>query len=389
MACTGRWMSCASACACVCVWKRECVCTRVCEGDPPRASARPIVCSLTLPHAHIPAHKRTHLGAPSACALHRLRPACFPCTHTSAAAPSGTQIARTLCPSPHMIRSPAGMCHIFHVLSSLAVTRMGLVGCSAMLATGSRCPLNVFCSDIALGLAGANSTSAYGWRGCGPVIAAQPLLLRLMPLEPAVPAVPEVMPGTPPGHPPPPTVPSCGNKPCVTRPVLAAPPAPLPSSPLSPAPGVVPCNAEPAVVPRWDGPVVDCAPLRASVRGVSRVGEQAARKDCLAADNASDCAYRERHVFIRAHARMCTRTHAPRLRVQPRRQLVALQGHQHLLLHGRLVLALQLQDGRLVLGKVVLRSECPRLACVDRPPAHTLWLHPTESACTVAHEEAS
>jgi hypothetical protein len=39
-----------------------------------------------------------------------------------------------------MIRSPCGRCHSFQVLSSLAVARMGLLGCSATLATGSRWP---------------------------------------------------------------------------------------------------------------------------------------------------------------------------------------------------------------------------------------------------------
>lgn len=50
------------------------------------------------------------------------------------------QPATDLCPSPHMMRSPAGRCHSFQVLSSLAVARMGLLGCSARLATGSRWP---------------------------------------------------------------------------------------------------------------------------------------------------------------------------------------------------------------------------------------------------------
>jgi hypothetical protein len=51
-----------------------------------------------------------------------------------------TPATQSLWPSPHMMRSPCGRCHSFQVLSSLAVARMGLLGCSATLATGSRWP---------------------------------------------------------------------------------------------------------------------------------------------------------------------------------------------------------------------------------------------------------
>eukprot|EP00983_Pelagomonas_calceolata_P096601 1158146-Pelagomonas_calceolata.AAC.4 len=135
---------------------------------------------------------------------------------------------------------------------------MGLVGCSAMLATDSRCPLNVFCSAMALGLAGANSMSVYGWRGCGAVMVAHPLLPLVGPLEPVVPTVPVVIPGPPlPVQVPP--VPSA--RPLAVLLVLGEPPALPPMLPRSPMPGcVVPCSVEPSVVPRLEGPVAAMGP---------------------------------------------------------------------------------------------------------------------------------
>lgn len=71
-----------------------------------------------------------------------------------------------------------------------------------------------------------------------------------------------------------------------------------------------------------------------------------------------------------------TSPHAP---THPRRQLVPLQAHHHLLLHQGLVLLLQLQDGRLI-------PTCIR-ACVCIPVC-VLAKHNGKGSSTHAHPEA-
>mmetsp|Transcript_26597 Transcript_26597/g.87195 ORF Transcript_26597/g.87195 Transcript_26597/m.87195 type:complete len:254 (+) Transcript_26597:458-1219(+) len=73
-----------------------------------------------------------------------------------------TPATQSLCPSPLMMSSPPGTLHIFHVLSSEAVARMGFFGCIARFETLSRCPLNVLLSLYALTSAASNLSVAYG-----------------------------------------------------------------------------------------------------------------------------------------------------------------------------------------------------------------------------------
>ena len=76
--------------------------------------------------------------------------------------PSGwklTPATQSLCPSPHMMRSPLGRCHIFQVLSSLAVTSRGLEGWITRLATDSKWP---YMSTAAAITAGHNVNNLQG-----------------------------------------------------------------------------------------------------------------------------------------------------------------------------------------------------------------------------------